>query len=132
VATFASQSGVTTGKCLYYADLAGPGNATCPSGTTGYSASDVLMGPTPATGATVTALYADTNATLGGTETAVVAVIDNTTGATLLSCTVTSASKGSCLSTASNPAAAGSNIEVKITTSGSGCSDKAWRVRFRY
>jgi hypothetical protein len=132
VATFASQSGVTTGKCLYYADLAGPGNGSCPLGTTGYSASDELMGPTPATGATVTALFADTNAVLTGSETAVVSVIDNTTGATLLSCTVTVSSKDSCSSLASNTAAAGSNIEVKITSSGVGCSDKAWRVRFRY
>jgi hypothetical protein len=44
----------------------------------------LLAGPTPANGATVTNLYADSNATVKGSDTALVAVIDNTTGATRL------------------------------------------------
>ena len=43
-------------------------------------------------------------------------VIDNTTGATLLSCTVTSSSNHSCSNTKeSGSAAPGDNLEVKIT-----------------
>jgi hypothetical protein len=93
----------------------------------------LLAGPTPAGGATVTNLYADTNTTLSGTETATVAVIDNTIGATLLSCTVT-AGRSSCSNTKeSGSAAPGENIEVKVTAPGSRCNDRAsWRVRFRY
>ena len=70
---------------------------------------------------------------MSGTETANVAVIDNTTGATLLSCTVT-AGKSSCSNTKeSGSAAPGENIEVKVTAPGSRCNSKAsWRVRFRY
>jgi hypothetical protein len=67
------------------------------------------------------------------TDTALVAVIDNTTGATLLSCTLTSGSPKGCSNTGgTGAAAAGDNIEVKITASGVSGSSKMWRVRFRY
>jgi hypothetical protein len=133
IATFASAWGVPSGYCLNYAELAGQGNERCPPKTSGYSPSNLLAGPAPASGETVTNLYADTNTTLSGTETATVAVIDNTTGATLLSCTVT-AGKSSCSnSKESGSAAPGDNIEVKVTAPGSRCNDRAsWRVRFRY
>ena len=87
IATFASFSGVPSGKCLNYTELAGQGTGSCPAKTTGFAMSSMLAGPTPAGGATVTNLYADSNATVKGSDTALVAVIDNTTGATLLSCT---------------------------------------------
>jgi hypothetical protein len=84
----------------------------------------------------VSNLYADSNATLSGTETVVVAVIDNTSGATLLSCTVNSTTKSWCSSTGSGTAAAGDNLEVKVTASntkkGANDNEKDWRVRFRY
>ena len=70
---------------------------------------------------------------LTGTEAVAVAVIDNATGATLLSCTVNSATKSNCSnSTGSGVAAPGDNIEVKITANGTGCNNKLWRVEFRY
>jgi hypothetical protein len=133
IATFASAGGVPNGYCLNYAELAGQGKGYCPPKTSGYSPSNLLADPTPANGATVTNLYADTNTTLSGTETASVAVIDNTTGATLLSCTVT-AGKSSCSNAKeSGSASPGHNIEVKVTAPGSRCNDRAsWRVRFRY
>ena len=82
----------------------------------------------------MTNLYADTNATLTSKESVLVSVIDNTTGATLLSCTVTSSSNHSCSNTKeSGSAAPGENVEVKVTAPGSRCNNKAsWRVRFRY
>ena len=81
----------------------------------------------------MTNLYADTNATVTGTDSVLVAVIDNTTGATLLSCTVNKTNKNSCSNTSgSGSAAAGDNIEVKLTAAGSSCNNKQWRVRFRY
>src|SRR6202022_3002249 len=93
----------------------------------------LLAGPTPANGATVSNLYVDSNASLNGSDTVLVAVIDNTTGATLLSCTATKASKGSCSNTGSSgPVAPGENIEVKVTATGSSGNNKQWRVRFRY
>ena len=133
IATFASSQSVPSGYCLNYPELAGQGNGFCPAKTSGYSPSNLLAGPAPASGETVTNLYADTNITLSGTETATVAVIDNTTGAMLLSCTVT-AGKSSCSNAKeSGTAAPGENIEVKVTDPGSRCNDRAsWRVRFRY
>ncbi len=131
IATFASSEGVPSGYCLNYTELAGQGNGPCPSRTSGYSASNLLAGPTPANGETVSNLYADTNAALAGRESVLVSVIDNTTGTTLLSCTVTSTSAHSCSNTKeSGSALPGDNVEVKITASGSGCNDQQWRVRF--
>jgi hypothetical protein len=131
IATFRSTKPVASGHCLDATENAAQGNGVCPGPTTGYSISPLLDGPTPANGATVTDLYADSNATVTGSETAFVAVVDNTTGTTLLSCTVNSASKGHCSNASgSGSVAGGDNIEVKVTVNGSSASQ--WRVRFRY
>jgi hypothetical protein len=133
IATFASFENVANGHCLNYTEVGDPGNAPCPGKTTGFSAGRLLAGPTPAGGATVSNLYADSNATVSGKDTVLVAVIDNTTGATLLSCTVNSTTKKSCSNTSgSGPVAAGDNIEVKLTATGPSGNNKQWRVRFRY
>ena len=103
-----------------------------------------MAGPTPAGGGTVSDLYADEqlNDALVGTETNVVKIIDNTTGVTLLECTVTAARitatgnkfSGSCeTATVGGHAAAGDNIEAEILANpenGNGKNNK-WRVRFR-
>ncbi len=74
-----------------------------------------------------------TSATLTGSDTATVEVIDNTTGAKLLSCTVNSTSKNNCSNNAeTGSAAAGNKLEVKITTSGKSGASKDWEVTFRY
>jgi hypothetical protein len=87
----------------------------------------------PANGATVTNLYAETNSALSGSATALVAVIDNGTGATLLSCTVSPPSRNICSNTgASLPVAPGQRIEVKVTTTGASARNRAWLVSFRY
>ena len=133
IATFASRKAVASGKCLNYTDIAPAGTAVCPGSTTGFSSSKTLAGPTPANGATVTNLYADSSATVSGTDTVLVAVIDNTTGATLLSCTVNSTNKDSCSNASgSGSAAAGENIEVKLTATGESGNSKLWRVTFRF
>jgi hypothetical protein len=109
------------------------GHGNCPSATGGFSNSILLAGPTPAGGATISDLYADMEGTVSGSDTAAVAVIDNTTGATLLSCTVNSTSKNHCSNTGSGTAAAGDNLEVQVSanpSNGSG-NNKQWRVRFR-
>jgi hypothetical protein len=87
----------------------------------------------PANGGNIADLNADSNANVSGTDTVLVAVIDNTTGATLLSCTVSSGSPHSC-SNSSEAASAGpgDNVEVKITASGESGNKKAWRVTFRF
>jgi hypothetical protein len=134
IANFASSSSVQSANCLYYTELAGQGNGSCPGKTSGYSSSVELAGPTPAGGAIVSDLYADTSAVPTGKETALVAVIDNTTGLTLLSCPITSSSKSSCSNTAaSGPVAAGDYIEVRVSASNSSAHYIGqWRVRFRY
>jgi hypothetical protein len=124
---------VPSGYCLNYTELAGEGDGYCPANTSGYSPSNLLAGPTPASGATVTNLYADTNTALSSKESVLVSVIDNTTGATLLACTVTSTSNHSCSNAKeSGSAAPGENIEVKVTATGFSGSYRPWRVRFRY
>ena len=133
LATFASFQNVPSGACLNYTEIAGPGEGYCPPKTSGFSNSYLLAGPTPASGATVSNLYADTNATVTGSDAVTVAVIDNTTGATLLSCTVNSSTRNNCSNTSgSGSAAPGDNIEVRVTGAGSSCNNKEWRVRFRY
>jgi hypothetical protein len=133
IATFASFENVASGHCLNYTEVGDPGNASCPSKTTGFSSGRLLAGPTPANGATVSNLYADSNASVSGSDTVLVAAIDNTTAATLLTCTVTKVSKNACSNTGSSgPVAPGDNIEVKLTVTGSSGNLKQWRVRFRY
>jgi len=133
VATFASFQSVPNGNCLNYTMLAGPGNGYCPKTATGISSSSLLAGM-PDNGGHVSNLYVETNAAVGAKEEATVTVIDNTSGAKLLSCAVKSTSKGVCANpaTASTAAAAGDRLEVQITSSGSNCNNKQWQVRFRY
>jgi hypothetical protein len=124
---------VDSGDCLNYTEVGDPGTNSCPAKTSGFSSGRLLAGPTPASGATVSNLYVDSTATVSGKDTVLVAVIDNTTAATLLSCTVNSTSKNTCSNTGSSgPVAAGDNIEVKLTATGPSGSEKQWRVRFRY
>jgi hypothetical protein len=133
IATFASTEGVPSGRCLTEAFGALGANGKCPPKTVGWSPSPFIAGPMPANGAVVSNVYADTNASVSGSDKVEVAVIDNTTGSTLLSCTVNSTSKNHCSNTGSSGSvAAGNNIEVKVTASGPSGNNKSWRVRFRY
>jgi hypothetical protein len=137
IATFASFSGVKGGECLEYTQLGEIGHGMCPSATTGFSKSGLLAGPTPNNGATPSQLYADTEAAVTGTATMTVEVVDNTTSAVLISCTVNSTNKNHCFKeSGSGKAEPGENIEVRLaanpnTDKNSG-NNKAWRVRFRY
>jgi hypothetical protein len=134
IATFASKTkAVASGNCLAYTGMAPAGTGPCPAATSGFSTTALLAGPTPAGGATVSNLYADSNAAVTGTDTVLVAVTDNTTGATLLTCTLTSSSPKSCANASGGGAvAAGDNIEVKITATGMSGTSKMWRVTFRF
>jgi hypothetical protein len=125
---------VASESCLDYTELAGQGSGSCPGATKGASASGLLAGPTPDNGATVSNLYADTTAVLSGEAKAVVSVIDNTTGKTLLACTIEKSASSCSNGATGGTAAPGDNIEVKLTLdqTGSKCANKVWRVRFRY
>jgi hypothetical protein len=124
---------VPNGYCLNYTELEGKGQGPCPANTSSYSGSELLAGPAPAAGETITNLYATTSATLGSKESVLVSVIDNSSGTTLLSCTVTSASKGACSNASgSGTAAPGDYVEVKLTGIGSRWYFGQWRVTFRY
>jgi hypothetical protein len=124
---------VPSGYCLNYTELEGKGQGPCPAKTSGYSGSELLAGPAPANGEKVTDLNATTSANLGGRASVLVSVIDNTTGTTLLSCTVTPTSNGGCSnSSGSGTAAPGDYIEVEISGSGSHWYYGQWRVTFRY
>jgi hypothetical protein len=137
VATFASAQSVPNGNCLNYTMLAGQGNGYCPAKTPGFSLSPLLAGM-PENGGHVSNLYAETNAAVSGSDTATVTVIDNTSGVALLSCTVTSTTKGVCsnAATAATAAAPGDRLEVQVTNTSPkkswSCNNKEWSVRFRY
>ena len=97
-------------------ELAGQGNGCLPGESDWLGIQQSPGPPMPANGATVTSMYAETNAVLAGTETALVAVIDNTTGVMPLGCTVNSTTKSSCSNTSgSGSAAGGDKIQVKVT-----------------
>jgi hypothetical protein len=105
----------------------------CPPPTSGFSGSNLLVGPIPASGANVSGLYATMDGTVSGKDSATVTVMDNTSGAELLSCEVTSMNKKHCSNTSgSGAAAAGDYIEVKITTSGPSAAGRRGRVMFRF
>jgi hypothetical protein len=137
MATFASFQGVQSGDCLTNTAVTGWeswNQGLCPPKSSGFSASNLLLGPMASTGAIVSGLYATINGTVTGADTATVTVIDNTTSATLLSCTVNATSKNHCSNAGpSSPTVNGGDyIEVKVTTSGPSCASKQWRISFRY
>jgi hypothetical protein len=133
VATYASPKAVENGKCLNFTGRGAPGTGACPAATTGFSVSKLLSLAMPANGATVSNLYAATSATVSGSDTAVVEVIDNTTSTVLLTCTVNSTNKNTCTNnSATGAAAAGNKLEVRITTTGTSGAGKGWEVTFRY
>jgi hypothetical protein len=131
-AIFESFQAVPSGDCLSFAKGPGRGYGHCPGSAPTWSSSYLLAGPIPANGGTVSNLQVESNAWLTAQDRVLVAVIDNATGATPLSCTVDKTSKGSCSNTSvGGTAAAGHNIEVKVTAIGSSGNYKQWRVSFR-
>ena len=137
--TFASQGGVMSGRCLNLGTLSyGQGQGPCPEKTTAFpmggTAEHELSPPVPGGGTKVNDVDAATNASLSGTETAEVMVIDNTTGTTLLTCKVTSATKNHCENTTETGSAfANEYLEVKVTGPTTGPNNnKSWQVTFRW
>ncbi len=122
-------------------DASGPsgpgGHGGCPAAVTAdtYSNdSSFLLGPLPASGATVSNLEVTTDTAATGTGTYTVDVMDNTGGSSVLSCTIntdTSLSNKACRNTGSAAVTAGRYLQVKITHNGTATNAK-WRVTFRY
>jgi len=137
VILFQSDADVTTGDCINIAWL-GLVQGACPAATTAdtYVANNAsLFGPLPASGASVSNLEAVGNEDPGAGKSYTVEVIDNTTGSTVLSCSVTAGTKKctKCTNTGSAAVTAGHFLEVKITNVGSPTPMNArWRVSFRY
>ncbi len=108
-------------------------HASCPAATPAntYSAEvEFLDGPVPAGGGSVTNLEAVVNTAPTAGQSHVVEVMNNTTGTTLLSCTVT-AGNSSCQNVGSAAVPAGHYLQVRIDNVG-GASNRKWRVTFRY
>ena len=131
VATFASTRKVASEKCLDFTGRGGLGSAACPASTSAFSTNKALSLAMPANGATVSNLYAATSATVDGSDQATVEVIDNTTGATLLSCEVNATNIHVCTNHGRMDVSAGDKLEVRVTTSGASARG-AWEVTFRY
>jgi len=133
---FLSDTTISSGQCLNNMWTANPGNATCPAAVpanTLTTVRDMLLGPIPAGGATVTNLEVVTTATGTATNTATIDVINNTTGLIVLSCTInnTSLSTKACQNTGAGFVAGGSYLQVKVTTTGTGMNVQ-YRAAFRY
>jgi hypothetical protein len=133
VTTWAVFSNVS-GVCLNNLSIgAAAGSAACPAAIPANTLSaniTLVEGPVPAGGGTVTNLEATNSSTASGDWLA--EVIDNTTGTTLLSCTIlnTSGTSPFCQNTGTASVAAGHYLQVKVTTNSGG--NKNWRVTFRY
>jgi hypothetical protein len=127
---------VANGECIEFAALGTCNNGNCPAAVTPYAYSNdtkFLTGPLASTGATVSGLVAVTDRAITGTNTATVDVIDNTTGLSVLFCTInttTSFSVAACQNAGSVAVPAGHYLQVRITYSGAPQSQ--WRVTFRY
>jgi hypothetical protein len=133
VANFMSSSNVPNGECIGNIIFASNNHGGCPSAVTANTfTSEVtfLEGPVPAGGGTVTNLEAVVNTAPTGTQSHTVTVLNNTTGATLLSCSIT-AGNTSCQSTASGSVPAGHYLQVRINNV-NGASSRQFRVTFRY
>ena len=122
----------SSGNCL--ANQAA-GSVNCPAAVpvNTLSTSTALLGPIPVGGATVSNLEAVTSATASAANTATIAVMNNSTGAVLLSCTINdvSLSTKACQNAGSAFVAAGSYLQVKVTVTGSGMLTQ-YRASFRY
>jgi hypothetical protein len=132
VANFMSTANVEDLRCIGNAILVDNNHDACPAAVTAntYSADDQLEGPVPAGGGIVTNLKATTNTAPGAGQSYLVEVMNNTTGATLISCTVTTGNT-SCQDTSTTSIAAGEYLQVRIDNQG-GASNRMWRVSFRY
>jgi hypothetical protein len=134
IATFASAGLLPPGtSCLGYTEASGRGYGTCPVGISGYSPSNLLAGPAPVGGETVSDLVAETNGILIRSDYALVKVVNATTGVTLQECEINYVNKDQC----EKPGVGGyapvlSNLEVKVETTGPSAYLHAWQVRFRY
>ncbi len=134
--TFMTNSAVTSGNCIRNLWSAGANSAACPSAVLAHALStdtNLLLGPVPAGGATISNLEAVTNASGTAANTAKIDVMNNTTGTVVLSCTInnTSLSASACQNTGAAFVAAGSYLQVKVTLTGSGMNLQ-YRVSFRY
>ena len=112
-------------------------HAACPTGPAANTLSTEIAyfeGPVPAgAGGLVQNLEATTTTAPTGDGTYTADVMDSTTNAVLLSCTVTSAA-AFCQNTGSAVVAAGHYLQVRITNNpntGSALA-QSWRVTFRY
>jgi hypothetical protein len=120
------------GNALFSQNTHGPCPAATPSSS--FSADNkFLEGPVPAGGGTVANLVVTINQTPAAGVSYFFEVIDNTTGTTLLSCSVTASSNQACQNTGSAPVAAGHYLQARLTEVGTpNPPDADVRLTFRY
>jgi hypothetical protein len=131
----AANNGSHNGECLANVNSGGVGHGTCEAAIPADTlASDFnwLLGPTTAS-TSVSNLVVTSDATPTGTQSELIEIVDNTTGTTLISCTVNSSSSpaGSCNSTNSASVPIGHYLQV-VQTKQNGAGPETFRVSFRY
>jgi hypothetical protein len=124
------------GECIGNITFASNQHSACPAAVTTDYTNEVqdLEGPVPAGGGSVTNLVGTTNNAVSGTGAWLIEVVDNNTGTTLLSCTISVGTGGtSCQNTGSAAVSAGHYLMVRVSRSGSPLpSGSQFRVSFRY
>src|SRR5262249_18094362 len=121
VATFFSTAAVHTNECIGNATFSQNTHGAGPAATAASSsAADTKSaeGPVPAGGGPVTTLVVTSNTGPPVGSSYLIEVMDNTTGATLLSCSVTPTSSSSCQNTGSVAVAAGHYLQARLTEVG--------------
>jgi hypothetical protein len=123
-----------SGNCIANMGLVPAGNdAVCPVAvaTDTYSAEVIyLLGPMAASGASVSNLEATVSVAPGAGKSYTEAIVDNTTGSTVLSCSIADTATF-CTNTGTATVTAGHFLEVKVTEVG-GAAHKSHRVSFRF
>ena len=136
VATFMTNANAGNNACISYQFVVSPNpiDNVCPTAVAAntFTGENIyLLGPLPAAGAMVSNLVALSNLTQPVGQSALVEVVNNSSGVPVLGCMI-AATTSACQNT--GPAvsvAAGSYLEVRITLVG-GATDRNYRVSFRY
>ena len=137
MAIFFSKEKVRNAECVGNVEYGFMNHGPCPPATPASTFSNetrYLEGPVPAGGGSVSNLEATSDTGPTGAGTYLIEIVDNTTGGTLLSCSITAASPTqSCENNGTTPVAAGHYLQVRMTKTGSPSpKDTALRITFRY
>jgi hypothetical protein len=135
VAIFLATSNVADGDCLGNWAISNNSSPQCPAtpapAANTYTTSDIVDGPVPAGGGTVSNLEATVNTAPGVGNTHTVTVQNASTGTDLLSCQIIGTAVF-CQNAGSAAVGAGAYVRVRVNHSAGAPTNSNFRVTFRY